>query len=531
MEKENYYLKFVEEYKELRKKEDKPKILLHVCCGACSCYPLIFLRDLFDITILFSNSNIYPETEYEKRLFTLKRYINELNKSEDYSKIELIEDTYNYLEFKKDLAPFAKEKEMGKRCDICIKKRLTRLFEVAKEKNFKYVTSVMSISRNKDANKVNLIGKELEDTFNKDIKWIYSDFKKNKGDLLGIEIARRYNIYRQNYCGCEYSFIVKKENAFSLIYVVEDKLNLASIISLIEQKFAFDYEVLFLIDSSNPNLKELETIVNNNSKTFKIKKGDFLNLIDLINEGIKETNSQYVYFLSSSVTLKDNFLSSNYSLIKKEQSDLILLSYYEDRIKRLKKVKANSTIKSKTKVEIAKSLLYLLRYKDFLFDKVYKRSLIENNSLFFLNATNFGYELFFNYQIILFLNNISINKEYTLIKRWNKKIIYPSLEAKRQINSCFLIKFYSIREKKAEYSEINYSLKKYYLYLIGLLNKSRIDSSFKEYLSYIKRSIKKLNLNTYKYENEDWETILKTYLDKKNDNFYKDKFAKIKEKK
>lgn len=201
----NYYNESLKQYKELREQNGnkKPKLLLHVCCGACSCYPLIFLHDLFDVTILFSNSNIYPKNEYDKRLDNLKKYVDIVNKKFN-EHICIIEDEYNYDEFKKALLPYKDEPENSDRCHICIAKRLDRLFQYASMHDFNLVTTVMSISRNKDVNYLNLIGKALEKKY-KGITYFVNDFKKNGGQDIGVELSKVYDIYRQEYCGCEFS--------------------------------------------------------------------------------------------------------------------------------------------------------------------------------------------------------------------------------------------------------------------------------------------------------------------------------------
>ena len=192
------------QYREILKKENKkPSILLHVCCGACSCYPLLFLIDLFDISVFFSNSNIYPLEEYNKRKEATIKYISYLN-DKFSADIKFIEDKYNYEEFSKDLEHFKDEKEGGRRCYLCIEKRLRNLFEYANNNHFKYVSTIMSISRNKNINAINNIGKTLENEYN-NITFLTFDFKKNNGQDIGVAISKKLDIYRQNYCGCEFS--------------------------------------------------------------------------------------------------------------------------------------------------------------------------------------------------------------------------------------------------------------------------------------------------------------------------------------
>lgn len=207
--KKNYYFLGIEEYRKIMQKncDKKPKLLLHVCCGACSCFPLIFLHDLFDVTILFSNSNITPFIEYQKRLEALKEYVKKINEifKED---IKIIEDSYDYEFFKIDLLPYKDEPEHGKRCKICISKRMERLFSYASTHNYFYVSSVMSISRNKDAEFLNELGLKFMKEYPK-ITYFLSDFKKNNGQEIGIKLSYKFDVYRQDYCGCEFSKINK----------------------------------------------------------------------------------------------------------------------------------------------------------------------------------------------------------------------------------------------------------------------------------------------------------------------------------
>lgn len=197
----NYNDLFLQEYREIRKKEHNPKILVHACCGACSIYPLIFLTYLFDVTILYTNSNIYPKEEFDKRLLALKKHIKFVNETFKVN-VKLIVDSYEYDDFRNNLIPFKDEKEGGRRCKICIYKRMKRLFRYAKDFNFKYVSTIMSISRNKDVNYISQVCEKLE---NEEIKFIHFDFKKNNGQDIGVEIGKEEDIYRQDYCGCEFS--------------------------------------------------------------------------------------------------------------------------------------------------------------------------------------------------------------------------------------------------------------------------------------------------------------------------------------
>ena len=198
----NYFKKSLEEIKTLNK-EQKPSLLLHACCGPCACYPLIFLCEYFDVTILYNNSNIYPYTEYDRRLNELKVVLSKL-KSDYNLDVKLIIKDYNHELYIEDLLPYKDLKEGGSRCVLCYTKRMKEAYDFAEENNFDYFTTVMTISRQKNSQILNNIGKSLELNHSK-TKYFYSDFKKNKGIDIGQDMAKKYNLYRQEYCGCEFS--------------------------------------------------------------------------------------------------------------------------------------------------------------------------------------------------------------------------------------------------------------------------------------------------------------------------------------
>lgn len=196
----NYNLKFQEEL--IKIGDHKPKLLLHVCCGPCSGNVIKEISDRFDITIYFSNSNIYPSTEYYRRLDELKSFLAKFNA--DYKKnITLIEETYLPKEYLKKLSIYKDEPEGGKRCYLCYQERMKNAYNYAVENNFDYWTTVLSVSPHKNSQWINEIGA----SFNQDkTKFLFSDFKKNNGYLKSVRFADSYHLYRQSYCGCVYSY-------------------------------------------------------------------------------------------------------------------------------------------------------------------------------------------------------------------------------------------------------------------------------------------------------------------------------------
>jgi len=190
----------IELEKELEKiKDKKPSLLLHVCCAPCSSYVLEYLNNYFDITVLYYNPNISPYDEYKKRLNEEIRLINEMNKDN----IKIMECEYDNNLFEKTIKGLEKEKEGGPRCHKCYNLRLEKTAQIAKENNYDYFTTTLTISPLKNSQVLNEIGKKLEDKYQ--TKYLYSDFKKKEGYKRSIVLSNKYNLYRQNYCGCIFS--------------------------------------------------------------------------------------------------------------------------------------------------------------------------------------------------------------------------------------------------------------------------------------------------------------------------------------
>lgn len=177
---------------------NKPKLLLHSCCGPCSSYVLSYLQDYFDITILYYNPNIEPKSEYEKRKKEQIKLINCLNQN-----IQILDVDYENEAFKNMVIGHENDKEGGVRCHLCYELRLEKTAMIAKEKDYEYFGTTLTVSPYKNAYVINELGKKLTDKYN--VKWLYSDFKKKDGYKKSIELSKKYNLYRQNYCGCEFS--------------------------------------------------------------------------------------------------------------------------------------------------------------------------------------------------------------------------------------------------------------------------------------------------------------------------------------
>ena len=200
--KRNFYKESLKEMETFREKypECKPKILLHACCVVCACWPMDFLHDAFDITLIYNNPNIWPKPEYDKRLSELKRYLHERWNDE----IGLIVTDYSGEEYMDSLAFGKDDPEGWKRCFYCYEKRMDEAFRYADENGFDYFTTVMTFSRQKDSQKLNEIGLRLAEKYH-NAKYFVSDFKKADGQKRSNEICEAYSLYKQNYCGCVFS--------------------------------------------------------------------------------------------------------------------------------------------------------------------------------------------------------------------------------------------------------------------------------------------------------------------------------------
>lgn len=210
----------------------RPSLLLHACCGPCSSYVLEYLSKYFQITVLYYNPNIYPQTEYERRLAELKKLYERFGPVVEQG-VKLVECEYEPEQFYeaigvRDEPELAHEREKGERCRRCYEFRLERAADYAAENHFDYFCTTLSISPFKDAVKINELGIEIErevfenlqrgdggvaaggccEPANENIKspkWLFSDFKKKGGFKRSLELSEEYGMYRQTYCGCVYS--------------------------------------------------------------------------------------------------------------------------------------------------------------------------------------------------------------------------------------------------------------------------------------------------------------------------------------
>ena len=176
----------------------KEKLVVHTCCAVCMSYPRTILED-YDSVFYFYNPNIYPISEYERRRDEFINYANSLGIN-----IYVHEENDAVKNWYDDIKGFENEPEKGSRCSICFKHRIRKAFEYAKSINAKYVATVMTVSPHKNSKVIQMIGESLSKEYD-GIDYLHFDFKKKDGFKKTNIIANEAGLYRQNYCGCEFS--------------------------------------------------------------------------------------------------------------------------------------------------------------------------------------------------------------------------------------------------------------------------------------------------------------------------------------
>jgi len=200
MEKINYARLMDAELDAAAKLPEPPRLLLHCCCAPCSGAVVERLTRHFLITALFYNPNIWPKAEFSRRNAELRRLLG----LEDFvSGVELLTPEYDHAAFTDAVLGLEGEREGGARCARCFRLRLEEAACAARELGFPYFTTTLSVSPHKDAETINAIGGELGKKYG--VKYLFADFKKRDGYKRSLELCRTFDVYRQDYCGCEFS--------------------------------------------------------------------------------------------------------------------------------------------------------------------------------------------------------------------------------------------------------------------------------------------------------------------------------------
>lgn len=172
------------------------ELLLHICCGPCGIWAAKKLREDYEVALFFYNPNIWPKEEYEKRLEAVKK----IAKADNF---DLIEGQYNQADWLAAVKGLEDEPEGGARCPICFKFRLEETAKYAKENNYQYFASTLTSGRNKKAEVINPLGESITKKYG--LTFVAGDWKKHGGQEASRQLTSELGIYRQHYCGCQYS--------------------------------------------------------------------------------------------------------------------------------------------------------------------------------------------------------------------------------------------------------------------------------------------------------------------------------------
>ncbi|MEF2176210.1 MAG: epoxyqueuosine reductase QueH, partial [Candidatus Absconditabacteria bacterium] len=196
----------------------KPSILIHICCVPDLTFPLKLLKKHFKVYLIWFNPNIQKDDEHNLRLSQLDKLLG--NDGGKYSLVETSEigkefneilyenrsiiDDFELLGKNEFIKTISKIPEYGKRCDICYYFRILEVGKVAESLRIDYFTTTLSISPKKNITKINKYGKLVGEKLSYS-KFLFFDFRKDGGYIQSVKLTKKYGIYRQNYCGCNYS--------------------------------------------------------------------------------------------------------------------------------------------------------------------------------------------------------------------------------------------------------------------------------------------------------------------------------------
>jgi len=203
----NYDLLF-NEYINSADRNFPQRLLLHACCAPCSTQCLTRLLDIFDVTLYYANDNITDFDEWQKRLEELNKLANLINnglfEKNPIRPLKLQVKPFDSDRFFKAVSGQENEREGGVRCSTCFKLRFADTALFAEENGFDVFTTTLTVSPYKNSKIINETGLALQ---NEKIRWLPSDFKKQNGYAESIRLSQKYNLYRQHYCGCEFSLL------------------------------------------------------------------------------------------------------------------------------------------------------------------------------------------------------------------------------------------------------------------------------------------------------------------------------------
>ena len=178
-------------------------VVLHACCGPCAsaCVPRL-KEDGHEVTMLFANSNIDTREEFERRKV-------EAEKLARHDGVRFAALPYDHGEWLREVAAgYEHEPEKGKRCERCFRYNLAKAAEYASANGIESFTTSLTVSPHKVSSTIFAVARTIEQlnkSNNRTTSFLPCDFKKKDGFKLSVRRAEELGLYRQDYCGCEYS--------------------------------------------------------------------------------------------------------------------------------------------------------------------------------------------------------------------------------------------------------------------------------------------------------------------------------------
>lgn len=171
-------------------------MLLHICCGPCATGVVRQLKQYYEVVGWFDNPNIWPEEEHGRRLLEVQRLSALWHVLVDVA-------PYDHARFLSAVRGLESEPEGGRRCTECFRLRLEAAAEAALANGCTLVASTLTIGRNKRADVINPIGREACER--RGLRFLEADWKKQGGEQQSAALSKELGMYRQRYCGCEFT--------------------------------------------------------------------------------------------------------------------------------------------------------------------------------------------------------------------------------------------------------------------------------------------------------------------------------------
>lgn len=178
---------------------DKPKVLLHICCAPDSTAVTERLAETYTVVGFFHNPNIHPAAEYQRRAQEAEKVASRMG-------FEIIIPEYNADEWMKFIKGLEQEPEKGKRCEKCFEFNLNATAAQAKVRDIPFFTTTLTISPHKRSEIILELGRRAG--LKENVQFLAENFKKKEGFKRSLTLSHEMDLYRQKYCGCKYSLRV-----------------------------------------------------------------------------------------------------------------------------------------------------------------------------------------------------------------------------------------------------------------------------------------------------------------------------------